>query len=177
MLEILDSVISQLADMIDSSSRQWSSLIINRRKPFTYRLFTDYEDIYRVCFHRFEVCDEQESLLHPHSWPGAFMILKGSYLMQVGRSKDRESQPEMIMKTVITPGSRYEIVDPLTWHSVTPLEECYTVMVNGPPWPSDVAHRDVRTTAGKGLNSMSQGEIDDMFDVVYEELRKFRKRN
>lgn len=70
-----------------------------------------------------------------------------------------------MLRTVLGPGSRYEIVSPLTWHSVVPREECYTVMVNGEGWPADVAHAEVRTTRGKGLEPMAPAELSAMFDV------------
>lgn len=145
----------------------WSSLIVNRRKPWTYRAFTkfEYEGLnYRICLHRFEVCDEEESFLHPHPWPGAFQILRGSYIMNIGYSADRFSKPASVAKTILSAGSRYAITNPLTWHSVTPLEECYTIMVNAEPWDTkSVAHAEVRTTKGKDLDSMSGEDLSVHF--------------
>lgn len=146
---------------------QWSSLIVNRRKPWTYRAFTNFEhrgQKFRICLHRFEVCDEKESFLHPHPWPGAFWILRGSYIMNIGYSADRFSKPASVAKLVLTAGSKYAITNPLTWHSVTPREECYTVMVNGEPWDTGtVAHTEVRTTKGKDLDSMSVEDLSAHF--------------
>ena len=163
MLELLDEVLAEVPALISDPGR-WDSLVINRRKPFTYRAFTAWRG-YRVCLHRFEACDEDEAVLHPHPWPGAFAILRGSYLMGVGASPDRLSPPTGVMRLVLGPGSRYEIVSPITWHSVVPREECYTVMVNGDAWPPDVAHAGVRRTHGKGLEPMTPADLAAMFDV------------
>lgn len=175
MLDLLDDVLKAIPDLMDHPA-EWGSLVINRRKPYTYRAFTTWRG-YRVCLHRFEACDEEEAVLHPHPWPGAFAIVQGSYLMGVGYSDDRLAQPRQVLRTILGPGSRYEIVGPLTWHSVVPREECYTLMVNGEPWPSDVAHAEVRTTQGKGLQPMSAAELAAMFDVFRAALRGERDRS
>lgn len=60
--------------------------------------------------------------------------------MMIGTSVDRQLGLTEVAKFVMAPGSQYAITNPLTWHSVIPLEECYTVMVNGPAWPLDGAH-------------------------------------
>lgn len=163
MLELLDEVLTAIPTLINNPA-DWGSLVINRRKPFTYRAFTTWRG-YRVCLHRFEACDEEEALLHPHPWPAAFAIVKGSYLMGVGYSENRLAKPNQVMRTVFGPGSRYEIIGPLTWHSVVPRGECYTVMVNGEAWPTEIAHTEVRTTKGKGLEPMAEAELSAMFDV------------
>lgn len=168
MLELLDDALSAIPTLLDQPA-VWGSLVINRRKPFTYRAFTTWRG-YRLCLHRFEACDDEEALLHPHPWPGAFAIIRGSYLMGVGRSTDRLAPPEEVLRVVHGPGSRYEIVSPLTWHSVVPREECYTVMVNGEAWPAEAAHTGVRRTQGKGLVPMSAVELEQMFGVYRDAL-------
>jgi hypothetical protein len=161
-LAALDKVLKKLPELV--LKHDWESLVINRRKPFTYRAHTQVDDL-RVCLHRFEVCDEQEAFLHPHPWPGAFIILKGRYLMTVGKSPDRFTPPVEVAKFELSPGTKYTITDPLTWHSVTPLEECLTVMINGAPWAADVAHTEVRTTKGKDLQAMTPDELDRHFGM------------
>lgn len=137
----------------------WDSLIVNRRKPYTYRVFTKLPSGHRVCLHKFDKCSDHEAFAHPHPWPGAFKILSGAYRMEVGYSVDRESPSNPVISTIMTAGSYYEITNPLTWHSVIPLEETWTVMVNGEPWTADVAHKDVRTTKGKDLDKMPEEEL------------------
>jgi hypothetical protein len=152
-----------------SHPERWTSLIVNRRKPWTYRASVNFPKDgvnFRICLHRFAVCEEEESFLHPHPWPGAFWILKGSYIMNVGYSVDRFSKPAGVTKVFLAAGSRYAITNPLTWHSVTPTEECYTVMVNAEPWDTkSVAHVEVRTTKGKDLDSMSSEDLAAHFDM------------
>lgn len=165
-LETLSAAMAALPSLMESRDK-WSSLIVNRRKPWTYRAFTNFEhegQKFRICLHRFEICDEEESFLHPHPWPGAFYILQGSYVMNVGYSIDRFSKPSSVSKVVLMPGCKYAITNPLTWHSVAPLHECYTVMVNGEPWDTkSVAHTEVRTTKGKDLDSMSDEDLSTHF--------------
>jgi hypothetical protein len=168
MLNVLDKVISDIPNLLGDKER-WSTLIVNRRKPFTYRAFTNwsYESkLYRVCLHKFDKCSESESFNHPHPWPGAFKIIKGSYLMNLGYTVDRFSTDVIpISKVLMVRGSMYEITNPLTWHSVIPLNTCYTIMVNGEPWDADFAHTAVRTTKGKDLDKMNNKQIDELFDT------------
>jgi hypothetical protein len=163
MLELLNDALCALPALLDQPSI-WGSIVINRRKPFTYRAFTTWK-AHRLCLHRFEACDEEEALLHPHPWPGAFGIVRGKYLMGVGFSEDRLLSPKQVLRVVLGPGSRYEIVTPLTWHSVVPLEECYTVMINGKAWAEHESHTHVRRTQGKGLLPMSAEQLADMLEV------------
>jgi len=158
MLNKLNEVMTLLPGFLKEPWR-WDSLLINRRKPWTWRVFADLGDGYRVCLHRFEPCHTHEAFEHPHPWPGAFMLLSGAYKMRVLKSADRTSKPFPVAEFVLRAGSAYEITEPTTWHSVIPLETTYTVMVNGPPWPADYAHVDVRTTKGKDLEKLSEEEL------------------
>lgn len=107
-----------------------------------------------MCLHRFDECQTEEAFIHPHPWPGAFKVISGGYHMKFGSSKDRLSSPENIETFYMGPGSSYEILSPLTWHAVIPVGMTYTIMMNGTPWTPDVAHTEVRTTAGKDLDKM-----------------------
>jgi len=165
MLDKLKEAIQKLPELLQDPNN-FDSLIVNRRKPHTYRVFTHFNG-YRICLHKFDVCDRHEAFLHPHPWPGAFAILLGSYEMEVGYSVSRTEKPNHVLKVVLLEGSRYEITSPLTWHSVTPLEPTYTVMVNGEPWDAETAHTDVRTTKGKDLDRMEP-------DKLLHHLKSFR---
>jgi len=153
MLGTLNSIIQTELPALLKDPSKWDSLIINRRKPHTYRIFTQLGE-YRVCLHRFDECHADEAFLHPHPWPGAFKVIQGSYSMRLGYSKDRFSKPDMAAEFIMGAGSSYEITNPLTWHSVIPQELTYTVMINGTPWDADTAHTEVRTTKGKDLEKM-----------------------
>jgi hypothetical protein len=172
-LRLLDSALARLPGLLEDSTH-WDSLVINRRKPWTFRVSMYLDEGLRVSLHRFAACDEHESSLHPHPWPGAFAILRGRYLMNVGRSDNRTDRPKGVAKFLMNEGSRYAITDPLTWHSVAPLVECYTVMVNGVPWPEDLRHVQVRTTQGKGLAQMTEQQLEDHFAVFRECLGRPR---
>jgi len=174
MLEYLDDVIKNEVLNLFSHPSRWDSLIINRRKPYTYRIFTQLGDI-RICLHRFETCDEHEAFLHPHPWPGAFLILKGGYRMGIGYSTDKISVPEHIATIDFQRFSSYAITNPLCWHSVTPISPTYSIMINGTPWEKDVAHSQVRTTKGKDLEKMSIKDmcrLMDEFEVLIKEYMK-----
>lgn len=157
MLNKLEEYIDKLPELVQDHTK-WSSLIINRRKPYTYRAFYQDGD-YRVCLHRFEVCEPEEAFYHPHPWPGAFKILKGSYKMKIGYSTHIDTKPSQVTQLILPAGSSYEITSPLTWHTVEPISECYTVMVNGVPWSETVRHQDVKTTKGKDLESMTEEDL------------------
>ncbi len=161
MIENLKRFISDgtILNLLKDNSN-WDSLIVNRRKPHTYRVFTQIDE-FRICLHKFDICDLQESFEHPHPWPGAFVVMEGSYQMKIGYSFDRESDPVQVADFVMKKGSMYEITNPLTWHAVTPLETTYTIMINGPAWTSDVAHSKVRTTKGKDLEKMPLIELNE----------------
>ncbi len=163
MLDKLFQTMPLLPDLLNKPE-VWDSLIVNRRKPHTYRVFTQLGDV-RVCLHKFNACDRHEAFQHPHPWPGAFMVLHGAYRMWLGRSPDREAGPETVAETYLTEFSAYQIIDPLTWHSVIPETDTFTIMINGPAWDRDtVAHTKVRTTAGKDLDKMPEFELLNHLD-------------
>lgn len=172
MLDTLMSSLETVHDLLADTGR-WQSLIINRRKPHTFRASTILDNGLRVCLHKFNVCDEHEAHPHPHPWPGAFLILQGSYKMLVGRSQDREASAMPILPIILTRGSAYEISDPLVWHSVVPLETTYTIMVNGPAWDPGAAHIEVRTTKGKDLESMPENELREHLELFQDLIRPF----
>lgn len=160
MLQNLQLAMTELPALLADRS-QWDSLIVNRRKPWTFRVYSKLSNGMRVCLHRFEVCHTHEAHPHPHPWPGAFIILEGAYKMFVGQSPDREQGSKPVLTSIYEKWSAYEIIEPLTWHSVVPLTTTYTVMVNDTPWPPEVAHTQVKTTKGKDLDRMPEQELID----------------
>ena len=86
--------------------------------------------------------------------------------MQVGFTPTRKDlKPRDVTTLILGAGSSYEISNPMTWHSVIPLEPTYTVMVNGLPWPTTYAHPSVRTTKGKDLDSFNNEELQLHLDI------------
>ncbi len=165
-MQKVDTALRMLPVLLTETD-QWQSLIINRRKPVTYRLWRLLSNGDRICCHCFDPCESAEAHPHPHLWPGGFAILAGSYAMTVGHSSDEISEPNHVLTTVIGPGSRYAITSPLAWHAIQPLQRCWTVMINGKPF--DAPHRDAPTTKGKDLDRMSPEQLKQY-------LNEFRTR-
>lgn len=178
MLDRLQESLLALPDLLLDRS-VWSSLIINRRKPATYRVFTTLPSGLRCCLHKFETCDTHEAFAHPHPWPGAFAILQGKYKMKVGYSCGGrlDNNPAEVTTLMLGAGSCYEIIDPLTWHSVIPMVTTYTVMVNDAPWESDYAHTEVRTTKGKDLDTMPEPELIEHLALFQGLVRNWNNGN
>jgi hypothetical protein len=174
MLDELLKALPGLPAIIDDRNA-WDSLIVNRRKPYTYRVFTTLPNGLRVCLHKFDPCHTHEAFSHPHPWPGAFIVLQGGYKMQVGYSTSREdSTPANVINMILGKHSCYEITNPLTWHSVIPLETTYTVMINGTPWDAETAHKSVRTTKGKDLDKMPEDELTKHLGIFWCLVREWR---
>lgn len=156
----------------DDLSR-WDSLIINKLKPHTYRVFTMIGDL-RVCLHRFEPCSPDECFRHPHPWPAAFIVMDGRYKHWLGWSDHQtDDEPQGVSNGIVTAGCMYEIVDPRTWHSVQPLVTSYTVMLNGAPWTEEERHTATRTTKGKDLDKMDDLDLREhllMFGSLLEDM-------
>lgn len=95
--------------------------------------------------------------------------------MQVGQSINRTAQPTHVMNMDLHAGSSYAITEPTTWHSVTPYEETYTVMVNGQPWEKNYAHAECRTTKGKDLEKFSQEELISHLNIFKELIYRYNR--
>lgn len=151
MLSILEAV--EIASRSVADPKRWGSIVIDKRKPHTYRAFIQTgED--RICLHRFEACEAKDSFAHPHPWPSSMLVLSGTYDMAVAHTADlQSSEPSPVIDVTLSSGSIYHMLDRHTWHQVIPRTECYSLMVNGPRW-SD-AHRRAPSTSGKGLQPMS----------------------
>lgn len=185
MLDKLHQIMVQLPDMVLDIER-WDSLIVNLRKPHTYRVWTMEGDL-RICLHRFELCDSEEAFAHPHPWPAAFKVLEGHYRQTIWTSAtlDSDKGRRPVADMVAGPGFEYSIESPLTWHNVQPIEvdghkshravgifptSAFSVMVNSAPWPKGGMHVQAPTTAGKDLDRMSQGDLENHLGVFGELL-------
>ncbi len=176
MLDKLYEGLNELPVLLNDRSN-WDSLIVNPRQPWTYRVYSKLSNGLRVCLHRFEIFHTHEAFPHPHPWPGAILVLDGSYKMAIGYSVDRESPMLDVMTTVMGKWSAYEILNPLTWHAVIPLETTYTIMVNGTPWESDVAHREVRRAEGNDLEHMPEEKLVAHLAKFQKLINEYRKEN
>ena len=155
-MQRLQELLPEVKKVIKSGDlTEWDSLVINRRKPHTYRVFRQFGDL-RVCLHKFEECAPEDAFAHPHPWSGAFLMLEGAYVHEVGFSPDLESQPVFCFKEIVYPYSRYEITNKQTWHKVQPLKTTYTIMCNTAAWEG---HSETRTTKGKDLEKMTDVDL------------------
>lgn len=155
------------------SPEEWDSLVINRGKPETLRFIKMFGNT-RVCLHRFSPCNTDESIWHPHAWPAAFLILEGKYQLDFGYSFDRFSEPEHVSTCVMSPGSSYEMTNPLVWHRITPLNDSqvFTIMVNGEPFKEP--HSQIRTTIGKGLLPVEDETKDNLMKKFFGLIKMVR---
>lgn len=168
--KLMDMITSgQVSDLITKG--KWDSLVINRRQPITYRLFARIDDL-RICLYKFKPCDKHESFYHPHPWPAAFFVLSGSYMMELGKYSYIDSLDSVnISKMQLGQYSSYEMIDPLLGHSISPVTDTYTIMINGPEYTH--RHKECRRTKGKDLERMEEQEkrdqllIFDMFINLY----------
>lgn len=116
---------------------EWNSLEVVYDKPRVERLWRQLGD-HRLALHRIHSCEKGESLLHPHPWPSAVIVLSGVYEMGVGYSETDEvpDLDRVIHWDCSTRGTfEYEMVNPHEWHYVRPVGGvCMSVMLSGPPW-------------------------------------------
>ena len=151
----------------------WGSIVINKRKPHTYRAFIQRDDM-RICLHRFDACEPEDSFAHPHPWPSSMLILSGEYDMAVAHTPDLTSgEPSPVLNVTLSTGSIYHMNDRHTWHQVVPRTRCYSLMVNGPRWEN--AHRRAPSTSGKGLDPMPDDVLADHLEKSRELIAGFLK--
>ncbi len=131
MLTILDSVEAALPGLLTDMDG-WQTLDVDYEPPRVERLWRPIDDSIRVYLHRIHPCET--ALFHPHPWPSAVRVLSGSYEMDIGYGPGQQ-MPPLAARTILTAGSRYEMVDPDSWHSVRPLGgPSLSIMVTGKPW-------------------------------------------
>jgi len=129
--------------------KYFKTLYIDYEKPYVSRLQYDLGNGYRLSFHKIEECDTNEALYHPHPWPSAIHVIKGSYEMGISYSEqnyhygqenaNNSFQSEIVKnevcKLVVNDGFYYEMLNRHGWHYVKPLDQCsMSVMLMGPKW-------------------------------------------
>ena len=88
--------------------------------------------------------------MHPHPWPSAMRVVKGSYEMCL--SLGVATVPSSL---VLTAGSAYEMVDIHAWHNVRPLNDvAYSLMVMGPKYTDQIFDHS-KFGAGRELSPLS----------------------
>ncbi len=96
----------------------WRSLDVIYHPPRVERVWRQHGAL-RIFLHRIWPCAPGESLLHPHDWPSAVHVLTGRYEHVL--AYPRPEGPRTLTTLELAAGSRYEMCEPTTWHSVRPL--------------------------------------------------------
>jgi hypothetical protein len=137
------SLLPELHKLIDSGAlgklwadeSAWQSLSIDYHLPRVERLYANLPNGHRVSLHRIHPCEPNKALWHSHPWPSAVLVLVGKYEHSTG-FVDRNGL-HCSSRSILGAGASYEIVDPLAWHSVRPIDgPAYSVMLTGKLWPA-----------------------------------------
>jgi hypothetical protein len=166
MLDILQRVENALLPMLENRSA-WSSLNINYHRPFVERLWlpmkVDDQSV-RVNLHLIQPCNPQDVLFHPHPWPAAMRILRGTYEMGVGVGK--YGAPDVSMRIVGQRGTAYEMTDPNAWHYVRPLDmsNVLSLMVTGTPWPEEIVQSNPSPPKGR-LGELREDRVTHILNL------------
>jgi hypothetical protein len=128
----------------------WESKAIRYEYPHVDRLFMKYatpgSTAARLNLHVIRPCSD-DALFHPHPWPSAMKILKGSYKMKVG---DKEcANPHRVVKehgTITLVPGMYSMNDHRMWHSVqvAPGTAVYSIMVTGLPYEGETDYMNAQ---------------------------------
>jgi len=133
MLKKLNDACYNLKPMLDNC--RWNGIIIDSEPPTITRIWTAYDGM-KICLHKIypSLNGVDEPFLHPHPWPCATKILKGTYEMKMGCSTTL-SPPSKLMPLVISVGSSYEMSHEDMWHSINPIDDIvYSIMLIGKKW-------------------------------------------
>ncbi len=128
----LTRALATLPDWLDSLDG-WQSLDIDYHPPRVERLFRPFEDG-RIALHRVHPCEPADALFHPHPWPCAIQVLRGTYEMALGAGPAEAAPPRSAWLRAEAP-FRYAMAHPDGWHAVRIVgAPALTVMVTGHPW-------------------------------------------
>ena len=149
-------------NLLRDANTPWTSIRLDHQQPVLERCYTQYGDL-RLGVHRIHPCET--AMYHPHPWPSAVYLLDGEYEMAIGHGEGSKPPPEA-MRTVVTPGSRYEMLDPNGWHYVRPLvRPTLSIMLNGPAWKPSRADAPVKVPHTP-LDSDTRDSIIDFATII-----------
>jgi hypothetical protein len=117
---------------------QWNGMEIRHERPHIDRIWTTLDQGYRICFHKMHTIGPNTPYYHPHPWEFQTFIIKGQYYTNVGTNITTDDRKKLIQPTVslrlkLTAGSWYHMDNPLTWHTVEPIDEyVYSVILTKP---------------------------------------------
>lgn len=127
----LDEVISRLPDLLDDVDG-WEQAF-SFGKPHRCTRFVRGP----IYLHHFDRVPDNV-VWHPHSWPMAAQIFKGSYEMSLGHgTKEDQSDLAEVCRYTVREGERYKMESPFGWHKIDLVEdEVWSLMVTGRRWLS-----------------------------------------
>lgn len=161
-LELLHEAERELSSLL-GDAEAWNSLCINYSSPLVERVWRDWQG-YRLNLHRIYSDAKQPSLYHPHPWPSAMRLVKGSYEMGIGFGLGPQ-EPPLAATVVLEAGCEYEMAHPAGWHYVRPLTDCtVSLMITGKPWQSGRANKAQPMLA---LTPEKKIEILEIFQAHY----------
>ena len=171
MLTLLDEMLRELPDLVGKDGPDWNSLKINYDQPLVHRLWLPWRKDYRINLHRLFPCHPDHALWHPHSWPSAVYVLSGNYTMRQGQAMTRNIRPKPTTTIRMSKGSSYEMTDQLSWHSVAPMKESFTVMLTGPLYENKWTEEDMKRLnlpkLKHNLGGLNKDERRLIRDMVY----------
>lgn len=162
MLAVLHQVEKALPNLLRDESI-WKSVRVDYHPPIVDRVWTQFDNC-RINLHKIYPCEQGQALFHPHPWPSAMRILSGRYSMLAGYGKG-EFAPPVATKLILNAPDEYEMTDPDSWHSVTPLDNpSYSLLVTGPPWDRWAPKSDKHL---EGLGAAAFGDMLMYFRSQY----------
>jgi len=152
LLKYLNKALPKLAELLKDEER-WSSLNIDSAYPEVERLWTQWGP-YRINLDKIRPCDPTLVDYHPHPWPCAVKVLSGYYEHGFGFELNPKEFIH-VARTVVSPGSKYEIIHHDVWHYLKPTSEAYAVMLTGEPYKTAISKP-------KKLESLEEDQVKEL---------------
>lgn len=139
MIDALKEAEKHLPELLLQPER-WKSLDVNYFPPRVERLWTQYNEKYRLFVHLIHPTD-QPCLLHKHKWEAAFKMVAGSYDMSIAYCEDEITSEEAYELPVVASmefhkGSYYEMAHTNSMHFVRPRKyPSLSLMLTGNLYP------------------------------------------
>ncbi len=158
MIKNLFGVERNLLQLLSNSDL--NSMYIDYHKPYVQRIWFQYGE-YRVYLHKIEPCKKsKEALYHPHPWESVIRLVQGKYEMGVGYSQT-DDIPVTGCTLLLPTSSVYEMLEPDTWHYVSPLHgPVYSLMVTGKK-----NNRKMPVLPDKKFRQLTNSECLDIINV------------